>query len=337
MVFSPLRSACAISIATLLLFACGTKSPPSTTVSTATSPPSLTPANPAAPFQTQPAAIIQKAVLTRALGIEDPRELASMLDTMPPGLIAHDPSSAAQRSMLWSAFFKGSLTKLGNIDSRTPLIVFYNPIMDVAVFQTCEYPTGSAAPTCQRLCAAPGELLEGAPPAKSPIWLAQPDALDALKANTAHRMAAFERDHPSAAKNAQSLDKGLCSSKSQSIAELRLLQTTTALTQLNAKRLTEAVARYVRAAAKTAQTTRPQTGKPANKRTPDPILELLAHLDTLSLSAAIPSADKGWLLFLTPRHTGWKLAVVRIDGAPNGQLTIRGARLLKFTSTPDAA
>jgi hypothetical protein len=291
------------------------------------------PLSPAVPFKSQPAEIIQKAVLTRALGIEGPKALASMLDTMPVGVLAHDQASSDKRWMLWSEFFKGSLTKLGNIDSRSPLIVFYNPMMDVAVFQGCEYPTGTAAPVCQRLCAAPGEVLEGTEAARIPGWLKQGDVLKALQVNTAIRMTAFERYHPSNSKDAQLWDKGLCSSKLQSIAELRLLETTTAITRLTVKRLTEAVARYVRVTAKEA---RGHTVKGSKKREPDPVIELLAHLDTLSLSAAIPSSDHGWLVFLTPRHTGWILAVVVLEGAPNGQLTIRGARLLSLSSKQEA-
>lgn len=290
--------------------------------------------SPAGPFQSQPAEIIQKAVLTRALGIEEPKALASMLDTMPVGVLAHDEASSDKRGMLWSEFFKGSLTKLGSIDSRSPLIVFYNPMMDVAVFQGCEYPTGTASPVCQRLCAAPGEVLEGTQATRTPGWLRQGDVLKTLQVNTAIRMTAFERDHPSHSETNEHWDKGLCSSKLQSIAELRLLETTTAITQLNVKRLTEAVARYVRVTAKEAHG---HTVKGSKRRVPDPVMELLAHLDTLSLSAAIPSSDHGWLVFLTPRHTGWKLAVVVLDGASNGQLTIRGARLLSLSSKQEAA
>jgi hypothetical protein len=288
-------------------------------------PPTPTPTIPLTP---QPSAVLQNAVLTRALGIESPKAITPQLDAMPKGVITHDQDTLPQRLTIWSFFLKGTLIKLGRINSPNPIIVFYNPLMDVALVQGCHY--NEAVIKCDQACALPGESMDNFKAARAPAWLLAKLPMDAFEHTAGIRMAVFERDQPADATISDDWRSKYCSEHLQSEAELRILDAYTMLSGLDRPALTAAIAGYVTQHS-------PKLGKsqpPASKKRVDPTLTLLTHLGDFSLSGFLSSTDRTSLVFLTPKKTGWHQAVLQVRKQPTGALEIRGVRVLQLSSHP---
>ena len=134
------------------------------------------------------------ALALRAAGVEGDDAAAKVLAGM-PGV----PMSAAEESLpaLWIPFFENAIVKLGRLHSSAPVALYYNPLLDVAVFTRWErwqerYRVASVR-------ALPGEHLvdsEAVVPLRPP-WMAVENApVDALAGVTAGRLDAFRRLHP---------------------------------------------------------------------------------------------------------------------------------------------
>jgi hypothetical protein len=283
---------------------------------------------PTLPFTPQPGVVLQNAVLTRALGIESPRAITPQLDAMPKGVITRDQSTLPQRLTIWSFFLKGTLIKLGRLNSPNPVIVFYNPLVDVALVQGCHY--DRAVIKCDQACALPGESMDNLKAARVPAWLLEKLPMDAFERTAGIRMAVFERDQPADATVSDDWRSKYCSEHLQSEAELRILDAYTLLSGLDRPALTAAIAGYVRQHL-------PMLAKSqvrAPKRRLDPTLTVLTHLGDFSLSGFLSPTDRTSLVFLTPKKTGWHQAVLKVWKQPTGALEIRGIRVLQLSSHP---
>jgi hypothetical protein len=310
-----------LAIISVLLFRTYVKPVRSVAISTPS------PSTPSVPFQSHPSDILQNAVLTRALGIESPSAIEPQLDGMPNGFFARNQNTLPQRLTIWSFFFKGTLTKLGRLNSPSPLIVYYNPIVDVAVVEACRY-EGSVV-NCTEACALPGESMDNFEASRVPVWLEQDRPLDAFERNAGTRMAVFERDQPADAGQANPWRAKYCSEHLQSEAEVRLIDAYAQFSRLDKSALAGAISRYV-----------VKHGRPIGRRqvskTPvksiDATFAMLTHLDQFSVSGFFSPSDGTCLLFLTPKKTGWYQAVLLIEKSSTDALEIRSARIVRFST-----
>ena len=140
------------------------------------------------------------ALALRAAGVGGDDAAAKVLAGM-PGV----PMSAAEEPLpaLWVPFFENAIVKLGRLRSPAPVALYYNPLLDVAVFTRWERWQGRYRVASVR--ALPGEHLvdsEAAVPLRPP-WMAVEDApVNALAGVTAGRLDAFRRLHPAEARDA---------------------------------------------------------------------------------------------------------------------------------------
>jgi len=211
--------------------------------------------------------------------------------------------------------------KLGRTASKEPLALYYNPMLDVGVVQRCQASTQGT--NCQSLCALPGEVLSGeALQSPTPQWINTADPLNSMTAIAGQRMAAFENADPPESDSVGTVN--YCSERSQAAAEVRLSQASSALTGVDPVQLRHAIAAYIADAAATIST---------HSGSQDAVLRLLMSADQLSLTSAVALGDDGWLVFFTPKKTGWHQAALMLQKNNQGQLRIRGVRLLKLTTT----
>jgi hypothetical protein len=274
------------------------------------------------PVDRRTRAVLTQAVITRALGIENPAALAAQLSSFPSGLIAPAQRQDARWWTLWSLFFKGSLTKVG-FGTRHPHILYLNPIADVAVIVECAKPKTATTVLCRHLCAMPGETLGGEAPAKSPAWATSDDPLVAIQARARARIQGFTSIYDSNSDRA--VEPQLCSQNAQSIAEVRLLDLLLSTEGLSAHAFSKAVADYV------VSKSPKDSNRAAKGALPsDTALAVFSRAPGLSFSAAVRVNKEGWLVFLTPKSTGWDQAAVTLKTEAGGALLVRSATVLSY-------
>jgi hypothetical protein len=61
-------------------------------------------------------------------------------------------------------------------------------------------------------------------------------------------------------------------------------------------------------------------------------LGLLLNASALSLSGAVPAGDRGWMVFLTPKKSGWHQAMLFLEKGTDGHLKINSSRLLTLST-----
>ena len=99
--------------------------------------------------------------------------------------------------VLWVPFFENAIVKLGRLQSPTPVALYYNPLLDLALFTYWEESQGRFRVASIR--ALPGERLAN-PDADVPLlphWMTVENApIDVLGETSAQRLDLFERAHP---------------------------------------------------------------------------------------------------------------------------------------------
>lgn len=275
------------------------------------------------------ASFIKRAVLIRALGIEAPDRILSVLDRMPAGVLPRDAKSVKARLALWSLFFKGTMTELGRLSSPDPLILYYNPIDDVGLLLGCRYSPKTGKPSCEEACAFPGEAMQGAQPFQMPPWLLETQPFAAFLRNGDLRLATFVHAEPPKGKFSTAWPKTYCAPQLQAAAEARLLASAHAMAHLNAHQLQAAVVRYLKA-----HGVRNSHGDSAPKRNSSVgrTVGLMLNLADYSLSAGLPLPHQKWVVFLTPRVNGWGDAALLLDQNRSGSLSVRGTRFFAFST-----
>ena len=136
----------------------------------------------------------------RAAGIAGEVWAVAVLVDM-PGV----PLTGAEASLpvLWAPFFENAIVKLGRVQSDAPVALYYNPLLDIALFTVWEHRQGQYRVASIR--ALPGEHLADPEAAvhDSPPWMeAENGPLDALSRITAARLGVFRRAHPASARDA---------------------------------------------------------------------------------------------------------------------------------------
>ena len=135
------------------------------------------------------------ALALRTAGVAGDKAATEVLADMPgSGMAGSDPESHA---VLWRPFFANAVVKLGRLRSPAPAALYYDPLLDVAIFTLWERRQGDYRVASAR--ALPGERLadpDGVA-ALRPQWTAAKDGpVAALRRITATRLDAFRQAHP---------------------------------------------------------------------------------------------------------------------------------------------
>ena len=133
------------------------------------------------------------ALALRAAGLAGEEAAMEVLAAMPGADLAGGGESLP---VLWRPFFANAVVKLGRAPSPAPVTLYYNPLLDVAVFTLWEKWEGGYRVVSAR--ALPGERL-GVPAATAeplPSWTAAAGPVDALARATAARLGVFRSAHP---------------------------------------------------------------------------------------------------------------------------------------------
>lgn len=136
---------------------------------------------------------VSQALSFRAAGLAGEDAAAQVLATLPgAGVVGGDGPLA----LLWQPFFANAVVQPGRLRSRAPVALYYNPLLDVALFTLWEWREEEYAVASVR--AMPGERLAepkaAAPP--QPSWTGEQRWVDALARTTAARLDAFRYTHP---------------------------------------------------------------------------------------------------------------------------------------------
>ena len=141
------------------------------------------------------------ALALRAAGVAGDESAQDFLAGLPgAGAVAEEALP-----VLWRPFFENAIVKLGRLQSPAPVALYYNPLLDVAVFSLWEQHENTYRAVLAR--ALPGERLgdPDAGVAPRPRWMAAEDGpIEALARITAARLGTFRRMHP-----AQNRDGGI--------------------------------------------------------------------------------------------------------------------------------
>ena len=139
------------------------------------------------------------ALALRAAGVAGDSSAAKILADMPGVPVSGSGTVPA----LWSPFFENAIVRLGRLQSAAPVALYFNPLLDVAVFTLWERRQGQYHLISIR--ALPGEHLvepDVAVSAAPPWTTTQERPFDALVRIAAARLDSFRRVHPMNARDA---------------------------------------------------------------------------------------------------------------------------------------
>lgn len=264
-------------------------------------------------------AAYRKAITYRALGIEAPELLLEQMRAMPQGIMGSEGKDLTYRSRAWSIFYRGSLTKMGRVGSASPVILYYNPVLDTALVVGCASQPSTPSSVCRISCAFPGEVLvNDRHLQRRPAWVGEKDALRALVRSANSRLLSFVQRHPANDINSAEWKNEYCSPRFQKIAELRLLDAMTSLSLVETATISSKL---------TSSTSEFSSVKGEMFR-----LAFMKSLDQYSLSAAVLAQDGRAVVFFTPKLNGWNQVALSFDGSPARATESAVLHLLRFSS-----
>jgi hypothetical protein len=280
------------------------------------------------PRGADPRAVLTIATYIRGLGSEAPFLIQRQLQSMPVAVFQRDAGSQPHALLAWSLLFKGSMIRLEGLKTPTPQIAYYNPIADVLVMTGCRYSAADTKPQCLHMCAMPGEVLNKEGIARAPAWLTARDPLEAMLKTTAKRISTLD-----------SMFGGVfppsgiqCGAENQAASELRLVDVSAGVANVDVSRFSKAVAAYL-ARVDARMRSRNATDKKAIST--DRTLRVLSHLDQLSLSGAVSAGEQARILFFTPKRTGWGQVAMVFSLSKAKDWTLNNVRFLTMTSKGD--
>lgn len=133
------------------------------------------------------------ALAFRAAGLAGEHPAMSVLAAMPG-------AAAVPRKVLpglWGPFFDNAIVKLGRLSAPVPVALYFNPLLDVALFTL--WRRHGDAWVVHRARVLPGERLDGSAGSVSlfPVWIATgSSAPAALSGLAAERLEGFGKRHP---------------------------------------------------------------------------------------------------------------------------------------------
>ena len=223
----------------------------------------------------------------------------SVLSTMPEAKTV----SGELLPALWGPFFENAIIKLGRLNASVPVALYFNPLLDVALFTLWRRQGDAYVVHKARLL--PGERLDGSggPISLFPAWIATKSSpLAALARITADRVEQFGRRHPAEA----SLPGRAMSTFADAAANAR-----------------EAMARLAWNAAQ--RSVWADAGLPWLEATLSKVEDALNSGDAASLIALAPETDTGTAAALAqlPRGFVQRLSLNMVLGATeNGRLLV---------------
>ena len=139
-----------------------------------------------------------QALALRADGVSGAAQAGDVLSDIPAAT-----AFGARESLLavWSPFFENAIVKLGRLQSLSPAALYYNPLLDVALFTL--WTSGDGGYRIASVRAVPGERLTdpSAAVALRPRWTAEgAGPVAALRHMATERLRAFGRAHPAHAR-----------------------------------------------------------------------------------------------------------------------------------------
>jgi hypothetical protein len=283
---------------------------------------------PSLPRGADPRAVLTTATYIRALGSEAPFLIQRQLRSMPVAVFQRDPAAQHNALLAWSLLFRGSMIRLGKLNTATPQIAYYNPIADVFVILGCHYSATDGRPECLRMCVTTGEAVSDEAAVRAPVWLSARDPLDTMIKTTAKRISNLDSIFGStffAVGNK-------CSAENQAASELRLVDVSEGVSKVEVSRFSKAVAVYM-AAVDASIRSRNSAGMQAIQN--DHTLKVLTHLDQLSLSGAVSAGERARILFFTPKRSGWGQIAMAFSVSKANVWTLRTVRFLTMTSKVD--
>ena len=133
------------------------------------------------------------AIALRSAAVAGEERAAEVLAAMPgAGMVARETLPA-----VWSPFFANAIIKLGRLRSSGPVALYYDPLLDIAVFTL--WARGDEGYHVVSIRALPGERIAASKVAVDiePSWVsAKQGAVGALARTTAARLDAFRWSHP---------------------------------------------------------------------------------------------------------------------------------------------
>ena len=231
------------------------------------------------------------ALAFRTAGLAGEGSAMSVLSTMPGAKTVPGELLPA----LWGPFFENAIVKLGRLNASVPVALYFNPLLDVALF-TLWWRQGDVY-VVHKARLLPGERLDGSggPISLFPAWIATKSSpLAALARITADRLEQFGRRHPAEA----SLPGGIMSTFADAAANAR-----------------EAMARLAWNAAQ--RSVWVDAGQPWLDATLNKVGGALNSGDAASLTAAAPETDAGTAAALAqlPRDFVDRLSLDMVLGA----------------------
>ena len=146
------------------------------------------------------------ALALRAAGVEEGQAAAFLLAKI-PGAAALGAADDLEEglSLLWRPFFDNAMVRLGRMGSPAPVALYYNPLLDVALFT--RWAPEEDGYRVASIRALPGERLadRNAEASPRPQWMvAGAEPIQVLSRNTAARLDTFASAHPAKERNAGS-------------------------------------------------------------------------------------------------------------------------------------
>ena len=133
------------------------------------------------------------ALAFRTAGLAGEEAAMSVLSAMPGTAVVPDEVLPA----LWGPFFENAIVKLGRLNASVPVALYFNPLLDVALFTLWRRQGDAYIVHTARVL--PGERLDGpgGPVSLFPVWIGEESSPPAALARiAAERLERFRRHHP---------------------------------------------------------------------------------------------------------------------------------------------
>lgn len=235
-------------------------------------------------------------LLSYAIGLRDrfafAPELADRhLQLVPKTSFNEDPTFVLIERQLWQTLMRGALVKIGYMTSETPVVLYYNAILDIGVLTVWRRLPLRYDLISMR--AVPGATLGRASAivGLEPPWRSADNPIVELRANTRNRLAAFSKTYPLSGKKAISPASPIGKTRvlAQELSEARMLAHSVEL--LSAAK-DQTLAMVIEALDRQIKTSEPSTSALGIVSTlPDAVRA------TLEVAVAIPSSANSWYIF----------------------------------------